>query len=248
MQDTLVSCIVPVYNGERYLRETLESIFAQTHPAIEVIVADDGSTDGTAALARTYGDRLRYLRQENGGPAAARNLGIGAARGELIGFLDADDLWHPDKLTLQIERLRTLPRVDLCLTHLENFWSPDVVPRPGLAMDDRVGISLPGYVTYTVLVRRSVFDRIGGFDTALRHGDDTEWFLRAAEAGIVIDLLPDVLVRRRLHSTNHSIRRAGASRDEYLGIVKASLDRRRGLHGRIPREYQFPRADDGDGV
>ena len=95
----LISCIVPVFNGERYLAEALDSILAQTWRPLEVIVVDDGSTDGTAHIAAGYGAEVSYIHQANAGPAAARNRGLDAARGEFIAFLDADDLWHKDKLS-----------------------------------------------------------------------------------------------------------------------------------------------------
>src|SRR2546426_10667200 len=98
MKESLISCIVPVFNGERYLHETLNSILAQTYRPLEIIVADDGSTDGTRTIVASYGQQVRYLWQLNAGPAAARNLGLTAAKGEFIAFLDADDLWHPEKL------------------------------------------------------------------------------------------------------------------------------------------------------
>src|SRR5436190_9496549 len=98
MNSSLISCIVPVFNGDRYLAETLDSILAQTHRPIEIIVVDDGSTDGTSAIAAEYGEKIRYIRQENSGVASARNLGLQSARGDFIAFLDADDLWHAGKL------------------------------------------------------------------------------------------------------------------------------------------------------
>src|ERR687893_681850 len=101
MSAPLVSCIVPVFNGERYLQAALDSIFAQTYRSLEVLVVDDGSTDNTAAIVGSYGDRVRYLQQDNHGPSAARNRGIEAATCEFIAFLDADDLWHAEKLERQ---------------------------------------------------------------------------------------------------------------------------------------------------
>ena len=98
MKRQLISCIVPVFNGELYLAEALESILKQSYRPLEIIVADDGSTDGTEAIVARFGTQVRYLYQPNSGPATARNLGLGAVRGEFVGFLDADDLWHPEKL------------------------------------------------------------------------------------------------------------------------------------------------------
>jgi glycosyltransferase involved in cell wall biosynthesis len=102
MTAPLISCVVPVFNGERYLGEALDSILAQTYRPLELLVVDDGSTDGTAALVTRYRDQIRPLFQPNAGQAAARNLGLSVARGEFVAFLDADDLWHPEKLARQM--------------------------------------------------------------------------------------------------------------------------------------------------
>src|SRR5262249_2428536 len=111
MHHDLISCIVPVFNGERYLREALDSILAQTYQPLELIVLDDGSTDGTAALVAGYGERIRYLWQANAGEAGARNRGLSIAQGEFVAFLDADDLWHPEKLRRQLARLHDRPEL-----------------------------------------------------------------------------------------------------------------------------------------
>src|SRR5437870_1421497 len=126
MKKSLISCIVSVYNGERYLREALDSILAQTHRPLEIIVADDGSTDRTASVAVGYGDQIRYLCQPNAGTASACNLGLSAAQGDFVAFLAADDLWHPEKLARQITRFRERPQLDLCVTHVKNFWIPEL--------------------------------------------------------------------------------------------------------------------------
>src|SRR5215475_2242760 len=105
----LISCIVPVYNGEKYLAEAIETIVQQSYRPLEIIIADDGSTDGTAKVAERYSNLLRYLRQDNAGTAAARNLGLSAAVGEFVAFLDADDLWHPEKLARQMGRFEARP-------------------------------------------------------------------------------------------------------------------------------------------
>jgi glycosyltransferase involved in cell wall biosynthesis len=223
----MISCIVPVFNGERYLAEALDSILKQSYRPLEIIVADDGSTDGTEAIVARFGAQVRYLCQPNSGPASARNLGLGAVRGEFVGFLDADDLWHPEKLERQMARFDARPELDLCVTHVQNFWIPELRDEQERLRDHRVSQPLPGYVTETLLARRAVFERVGQFNSALAHGDSTDWFLRAAEHGAVIELLPDVLSYRRLHQTNRSRLLAFNSRDEYLKIVKAVLDRRR---------------------
>jgi glycosyltransferase involved in cell wall biosynthesis len=228
MVPALISCIVPVFNGERFVREALESIRAQTYRPLEIIVADDGSTDGTQALVASFGEQVCYLSQPNAGPAAARNLGLGAAQGEFVAFLDADDLWHPEKLARQMARFEARPDLDLCVTHVQNFWVPELTEEAARYRGHpRLTNAVPGYTTCALLTRRALVDTVGQFDEALQHGDSTEWFLRAVEHGAVMELLPDVLLYRRLHHGNRTRHLGAASRDQYLQIVKASLDRRR---------------------
>jgi glycosyltransferase involved in cell wall biosynthesis len=223
----MISCVVPVFNGESYLAEALESILKQSYRPLEIIVADDGSTDGTRAVVARYGTQVRYLWQPNSGPAAARNLGLSAARGEFVAFLDADDLWHPEKLERQMARFAARPELDLCVAHVQNFWIPELREEEERFRNHRVSRPLPGYVTATLLARHSLFNAVGPFNATLNHGDSTDWFLRAAEHGAIIELLPDVLSYRRLHQANRSRLLASNSRDAYLKIVKAVLDRRR---------------------
>jgi glycosyltransferase involved in cell wall biosynthesis len=227
MKPPLISGIVPVFNGEQYLAEALDSILTQTYRPLEIIVADDGSTDGTAAVVARYGNRVRYLFQPNAGTAAACNLGIKAAQGDFIGFLAADDLWHPEKLARQLARFQVRSDLDLCVTHVQNFWIPELRKEAELFRNHRISQPLPGYVPQTLLARRAVFETVGYFNVRLRHADSTDWFLRAAEYGAVTELLPDVLVYRRIHQSNLSRRLAPSSRSEYLQLLKQTLDRRR---------------------
>ena len=227
MNSSLISCIVPVFNGERYVREALDSILAQTHRPLEIIVADDGSTDDTAAIVSSYGDRVRYLFQPNAGTAAACNLGLRAAQGDFIAFLAADDLWHVEKLAGQMNCFKRRPELDLCVTHVQNFWIPELQEEAERFRNHRISQPLPGYVPQTLLARRALFETVGHFNIALRHADSTDWFLRVIEHGAVIDILPDALVYRRIHQSNLSRRMASASRREYVELVKATLDRRR---------------------
>ncbi len=247
MSRPLISCIVPAFNGERYLGEALDSILAQTYRPLEVLVADDGSTDGTAAVLVGYGPLVRSLWQLNAGPAAARNLGLRTAGGEFIAFLDADDLWHPEKLTRQMARFAARPELDLCVTHARNFWIPELRERAALYRGHpRMTASLPGYSPVTLLARRALFDTVGGFDVTLPVGEDTDWFLRAAEHAAVMELLPDVLVYRRLHQTNmgwRALPRDSKEREVFVRVIKASLDRRRGRNGGAVSPYPFSASD-----
>jgi glycosyltransferase involved in cell wall biosynthesis len=240
MEASLVSCIVPAFNGERYLGEALESILGQTYRPLEVLVADDGSTDATAAVMARYGEPVRYLCQPTAGPAAARNLGLRAARGEFVAFLDQDDLWHPEKLARQMARFQSRPTLDVCVTHVRMFWISELREEAARYRHHRRAQAVPGYTTGTLLARRRLFETVGQFFPSLWFSDASDWFLRAAERGAVMELLPDVLTFHRVHRDNLSRRLAAASRAEYVGIVKASLDRRRRSNRTAPVPYEFP--------
>jgi glycosyltransferase involved in cell wall biosynthesis len=224
----LISCIVPVYNGERYLAEALDSILAQSYRPLEILVVDDGSTDRTPAVIASYGSAVRALRQANLGHAAARNRGIAAAEGAFLAFLDADDRWHPAKLERQMARFTARPELEASVTQVQNFWIPELQAEAERYRHRRYGQPLPGYALGTLLARRALFEQIGQTDASLRHGDDFEWFLRAQQHGATIELIPEVLVYRRLHRANRSRRHADESRAEYVDLLKAHLDRQRG--------------------
>ena len=199
-----ISCIIPVYNGAAYLSEALDSILAQTFPVAELILVDDGSTDATAVVAAGYSHRVRYIRQDNKGPGSARNAGLAVATGEFISFLDADDTWLPEKLARQIAALEAKPKTGMCLTHVQNFWSPELAHERDRLGDHPFTKPVIGYVCQALLARRQVFEKVGGFDPTLRIGEDTDWFTRARGAEVGKIVLPDVLVHRRIHGKNIS--------------------------------------------
>ena len=217
------SCVIPVYNGQRFLGEALDSALAQSHPPYEIIVIDDGSTDATPAVAARYGDRITYHRQKNAGPAAARNCGFRVANGELVAILDADDLWHPEKLARQAARFAARPELAISLTHMRNFWVPE------LAHEERQlreFLASPLSIQ-SLVVRRELFASVGLFDTDARHKDVVSWLIRACRQGAIMEVLPDVLVYRRIHQLNLSRRRSGEDTGELLALAKLLVDRRR---------------------
>jgi glycosyltransferase involved in cell wall biosynthesis len=227
MTEPLISCVVPVYNGSRYLAETLDSIIAQTYKLIEVIVVDDGSTDLSAEIARQHSTGIRVYAQANAGPAAARNNGISHANGEFIALLDADDLWHSEKLERQMNRFRERPELGFCVTHVEHFWIPELEAEKKSFEGSHMTEPLPGYNGSTLLARSNAFTKVGKFCESMAHTSETDWFLRAGEAGVPGELLTDILVRRRMHYTNRSRVRSSNSTEEYLRFIKARLDQKR---------------------
>lgn len=190
-----VSAIIPTYNAERYVAEAIDSALGQTSPPNEVIVVDDGSTDGTVNVVRRYGDRVVLLQQPNRGPAAARNVGLKAAHSEFIAFLDADDVWSPRNLELQVAILRDNPRCVMSYGDIRWFTNsphPDVMnagPSDDLYMPE--GDVAPDLIrhflwaTPAVVARREIVLKLGGFDETLRIGEDYDLWLRLASAGPV---------------------------------------------------------------
>lgn len=200
-----MSVIVPAYNCERYIGDALESALNQEPAPLEVIVADDGSTDDTAAVVQDFSPSVRYhrLAGTRNGAATARNAAMRLSRGDFLAFLDADDIWLPGKLAAQLNILRTNPEISLCATNF-GMWRrrPDGTwPVPETALQEDFGpepipptaidSSRTGWVysrllmktiiwTSTVLIRRNLYERLGGFREDLRLGQDYEYWLRAS--------------------------------------------------------------------
>lgn len=196
----LVSVIVPAFNVKTFIAEAISSVEAQEYPAVEVIVIDDGSRDGTADFVEQNFPDVRLFRKENGGSATARNVGLREARGDFIAFLDADDVWLPGKLKAQVEYFEAHPDIAMLGTGFAP-WMADASGRfgdpmalaagnanisPGTIDPESSGwgyhrMLLDNYVwTTTVMMRRSLVDRIGFFDETLRLGQDYDLFLRAS--------------------------------------------------------------------
>lgn len=221
-----VSCIVPVFNGARFVGEAIDSILRQSWPDLEVVVVDDGSTDATPDVLAGYGTRIRSLRQDNAGPAAARNLGLEESRGEFVAFLDADDIWVDDKLASQIALLRERPDVDLCSGHLKSFWIPELDHERERFENHPYHREQAMLSPCTLLTRRRIFEALGGFDPSLRTGEDTDWFIRYMRAGYRIETVPRLLLHRRQHTSNLT-RESRPGREGVLDLIKRALDRDR---------------------
>ena len=177
----LVSVIVPVYNGARHLREAVQSIERQGYERLEIIVVDDGSTDDTPRVIASLGDRVRAFRQDNAGPAAARNHGITASHGDLLAFCDADDIWPDGKLRLQIGRLQDDPELDVVLGRVQ--YVADAGERvPNVQFEDPDAQTLTHVHVGSGVYTRRAFEAIGVFDDTLRFSEDIDWFFRRASS------------------------------------------------------------------
>lgn len=224
MSRSNISVIIPVYNGERFLEAAISSVLGQANTMLELILVDDGSTDGTPQIAARMGNRVKYVRQDNQGPPAARNHGLRLACGDIIGFLDADDVWMPRKLDLQLSILQQNTQCDI-------VWGRTQIAMPAGPIERSVSFASYGDPAYyaslaACLFRRRAFDRLGNFNIAQRHGDDLDFFARAKEAGLNIHRHVDTVLEYRRHDKN--ITNDVALDAKYLvGAVKRSLDRKR---------------------
>ena len=219
----LVTVVIPVYNGSRFIPDAVGSILAQDYPALEIIVVDDGSTDGIEEVVRQLPVDVRLLRQGNQGPASAKNRGIRDASGEIIGFLDADDLWPAGNLEVMVGHLEGDPTLDVVIGRAQSTrYSPSESPGEYLG-DPRE--SFP-YCVAAALYRRRVFESVGLFDPALRFGEDSDWYLRAEEGGARILRIDQISLFARRHDRNMT---RGKSLLELnaLRVFKKALDRQR---------------------
>lgn len=213
----LISVIVPVYNGGKYLTAALESIMAQDYKRLDIIVIDDGSTDKSAQIAKSY--HLNYSYQTHSGLGAALNHGIKLAKGGYFSFLDADDLWVRTKLSRQMSSFKKDPTLDMVFGHVSEFKDTD-----GKISKVR-SLTRGSLMKGTMLIRREAFFHVGLFETKWHLGDFIDWYLRAHELQLKSLTLPSTLYKRRIHKNNMGIRERGKRKD-YLHVLKESLDRR----------------------
>jgi glycosyltransferase involved in cell wall biosynthesis len=220
----VVSVIVAVKNGARYLASALRSIFQQDYSPFEVVLIDSQSTDAAPEIAKSFGN-IRYIWQSNHGLANARNIGIQAAQGDLIAFLDHDDLWAPGKLNIQVAYLDDHREIQYAITHVKFFLERNHFLRPGIKRESfetgQVGCT-PG----ALLARRVVFDRVGGFDPDFAVGCDADWFARARDIAIPMGVIPQVLLYKRIHNANLSAN-ARTNKQELMAVIRQSVGRKR---------------------
>jgi glycosyltransferase involved in cell wall biosynthesis len=235
-----VSVIIPAYNAEPFIRDSVSSALAQTHRDLEVIVVNDGSTDGTKDRLREFGDRIRVHDQVNKGLPGARNAGASLATGSWIAFLDADDLWMPEKIERQLARSNAPMRY----TDRLNFGARGDLPElqslvtPMYEGDLFLTLLLRGnFITVSsVLLRRDVFEKMSGFSTDLRSVEDMELWLRIAERH-PISLCPEPLVSYRFHAAAMSRNYVTMGRERRRVTERAlRLERGRALDWRLRRQ------------
>ena len=237
-----VSVVIPAYNAARFIRQTLDSAAAQTFRDFEIIVVDDGSQDETAQIAQAFDDSIRLIQKPNGGVSSARNVGMQAARGEYVAFLDADDLWEKSKLEQQVALLDENPSVGLCYAATERVDETGaVVTRIAANAFDDYTTALLLYSCIvsgscsSAMMRRELFERAGGFDANFKNYEDWEYWLRLS---LITDFapLPEFLVKYRVTtgSASGNPRRVEMDMQKILDKFFAAPD--------LPEKYQKLRA------
>lgn len=203
MSNPHISVLIPTYNAGKYLDAALNSVYAQTYRDFEVIVVDDGSEDGTESVVARYPDVL-YKKCPHRGISATRNECLALAKGTWIAFLDADDLWHPEKLQKQVAYLEEHPECRILFSVMRNFMD-EAVTDPTPVQRTLLSIRDECYCP-SALIHRSLFDTVGNYWENLRIGEDSNWLLRLKSAGVdVRHRLEEVLYFRRVHSSNISL-------------------------------------------
>ncbi|MGQ0633652.1 MAG: glycosyltransferase family 2 protein [Planctomycetaceae bacterium] len=223
-----VSVVIPTFNRATLVPDAIASVLSQGYPDLEIVVVDDGSTDNTEKVLAAFGPMVNYVRQENGGPARARNTGIAHATGELLAFLDSDDLYLPGKLHEQVQYFRQRPA-----TVLVYSWFRIVDSRGRTRLGRRCRLTGSVYrdlllqcmqgpiYPSTVMARRQTLVDVGGLDETMPLSDDTDLFCRVARRG-PIGLIPEVLVLLRRLGDNVS---RGPGRSKYLAVTRRILDK-----------------------
>ncbi len=202
-----ISVIIPAYNAARYISESIQTVLNQAYKNLEIIVVDDGSTDQTGEIAGRFCPPVRYVRQNNQGNAAARNRGISEARFEWLAFLDADDLWSPEKLQLQWEHVQTQPDRRISLTLARTFYESgdppiDMPGFPPAELWNRLVYGQPFGCSHSgLLIHQSCFETVGNFDANLKQSVDWDLFIRLA-ARYELPVLPQILTYHREHQSN----------------------------------------------
>jgi glycosyltransferase involved in cell wall biosynthesis len=219
----MISVVIAVHNGAQFIASALRSVMRQTFAAGEIIVVDDGSTDKSADIATSFDASLRVLRRSHQGGAATLNAGVAVAKGDLLAFLDADDLWAEDKLARQIVAFASDASLDAVFGRVVQFT--DMECRISEPSEIRhMSTSSPGPSKNAMLIRRDTFDVVGPFDQATV-ADFPEWYARAVTIGIRTKVLDQVVAFRRIHRNNTTRREREALQRDYLKMARTLASR-----------------------
>lgn len=219
-----VSVLIPCYNAGAYLGQALQSVLEQTYRDFEIIVVDDGSTDDSAAVAKSFAC-VRYIHKAHSGISATRNLAVQEARGEFVAFLDADDLWAPEKLALQVAYLDSHPQCQMVHSHAKNFFDgpPETMTERQKQLMDA---NLQNYMASSC-IRRALFQQHGVFREDYSVGEDTHWIARLRAAGVDMShCIAEPLYFRRIHQNNISLTHNRIGRKDMMALLADAIRQR----------------------
>lgn len=220
ISNPVIDVIIPVYNREKYIRETIESILEQSWQNINIVLVDDGSTDASREIINEFTNKHSNIqlisKEHNSGISDTSNIGLHHTTAEYIAFLDSDDLWDKEKLFKQMQYLKMNDSVDICFTLVKEF---DHNPTKNLARKE----TFKGYHKSAMLCRSYIFKEIGEFDTNLAVGEFIDWLSRCSAKQIQFGMLEEILTYRRVHESNFT-KKIKAS--EYLEVIRAHMKRK----------------------
>lgn len=221
-----VSVIIPTRNYGRFLKDALDSVFAQDWPAMTVIVVDDASDDDTPQVVETYSSKVRYVRHEaRGGTAKARNTGLEMVKEGVVCFLDSDDVWLPGALQALMNTLASSPEAEGACARMVNV-PHEAMAWAGQNPGDLTGKAVQGWQAGAVAFRRTCFDQVGGFDETLPNAEFVEWISRARHAGLNFATTEELVVLRRVHGSNSVLTKPSLA-PGYLQMIQQHLRRKR---------------------
>lgn len=225
LPDPTVSAVIAVLDGEKFLAEAIESVLGQTVPCTQVVVVDNGSVDRSREVAERYTPQVTVLDEPKRGIGPARNAGLAAAEGDFVGVLDCDDLWEPHKNEIQLDAFARIPDLGLVFGHVVQFadssYDPSLHGELDLSQGPQPGLFLP-----SMLAPLEVWRQVGPWSEDVGVSDGLEWLLRARALGLREEMLPDLVMRRRIHNSNHS-RRKRHEVGEFAHFLKRAIDERR---------------------
>jgi glycosyltransferase involved in cell wall biosynthesis len=214
--------VIPAYNAGKFLAEAIDSVLGQTYPVTDIIVVDDGSSDDTQVVARSF-PRMTYVHQPNGGVASALNHGVRVAKTEAIAFLSADDVWKADKLERQ-HNTQAGRKNTLVFGHMQHFISPDISPEVAATLVCPPD-PMPAFSAGTLLASLECMRAVGPFNESFHVGEFMDWYGRAKDAGVDTIMLEETVSMRRVHGANHSTKTLKTK--SYAPVLKALIERRR---------------------